>query len=88
MIAKTILILSANPKDTSPLRLDQEVREIKAGLKQSRYRNLFRLEQAEAVTPRDVQRAMLDYSPQIVHFCGHGTGQLGIVLEGKAGKPN
>jgi hypothetical protein len=39
--AKTILILSANPIGTAPLRLDKEVREIKAGLQRSKYRRRF-----------------------------------------------
>ncbi len=83
---RKILILSANPKGTSSLRLDEEVREIKSGLKRSRQRELFDVEQAEAVTPRDVQRAMLEYTPQIVHFCGHGMGDTGIVLENQVGQ--
>lgn len=29
-LSKTILLLAANPKNTSPLRLDQEVRDIGA----------------------------------------------------------
>jgi hypothetical protein len=38
---RTILILSANPKGTNSLRLSEEVREIKEGLKRSRYRDFF-----------------------------------------------
>ena len=38
---RTILILSANPKDTARLRLDEEVREIGEGLKRSKYREHF-----------------------------------------------
>ncbi|MFK8183341.1 MAG: CHAT domain-containing protein [Phormidesmis sp.] len=71
---KTILVLAANPKDTNPLRLGEEVREIQAGLERSKYRDRFRIEQRWAVRPRDVQRALLDTSPQIVHFSGHGIG--------------
>lgn len=81
---KTILILSANPKGTAPLRLDQEVRQIKAGLQRSKYRDRFRVEQAEAVSAIDLQRAMLDFNPQIVHFCGHGEKE-GIILENESG---
>ncbi|MFK8185284.1 MAG: hypothetical protein AB8B99_18070 [Phormidesmis sp.] len=33
---KTILVLAANPKDTNPLRLGEEVREIQAGLDRSK----------------------------------------------------
>ena len=82
---KTILILSANPQGTEPLRLDQEVKQIKAGLQRSKYRDRFKVEQAEAVNAIDLQRAMLDHTPQIVHFCGHGEEE-GIILENESGK--
>lgn len=83
---KTILILAANPRGTVPLRLDEEVREIKAGLQRSRHRDRFIVEYESAARPRDVRRAMLDYKPQVVHFCGHGEGQGGLVLENETGK--
>jgi hypothetical protein len=78
---KTILFLAANPKNAAQLRLDQEVKEIDAGLERSQKRDKFQLEKMSAITPRDLQRAMLDYKPQIVHFSGHGVGEDGIVLE-------
>jgi hypothetical protein len=81
----TILILAANPKGTVPLRLEEEIREIREGLKRSRYRDRFVVEYAMAARPRDVQRAMLDYNPQVVHFCGHGEGEQGLVLEDETG---
>ena len=71
---KTILVLAANPKGTSQLNLDKEVREIQAGLERSKHRDRFRIEQRWAVRPRDLQRALLDCHPQIVHFSGHGVG--------------
>ena len=67
---KTILVLAANPKGTSPLRLGEEVREIQDGLDRSRRRDRFRIEQRWAVRPKDIQRALLDCCPQIVHFSG------------------
>ncbi|WP_248277542.1 CHAT domain-containing protein [Brasilonema sp. UFV-L1] len=80
-----ILILAANPKGTTPLRLDEEVREIDAGLKRALHRDQFFLEQKWAVRPRDIQRAMLDINPQIIHFSGHGTGDEGLVFEDETG---
>ena len=38
---KRILILSANPKNTNRLRLDEEVREIDEGLQRSKNREQF-----------------------------------------------
>lgn len=82
---RKILILSANPKKTSPLRLDEEMREIKEGLKRSASRDLFSIESAEAVRYRDLRRAILDHKPNIVHFSGHGTGEEGLVFEDEIG---
>ncbi|NMG19969.1 CHASE2 domain-containing protein [Brasilonema bromeliae] len=83
---KKILILAANPKGTSPLRLDQELRDIAEGLQRSQKRDQFSLEQKLAVRSRDIQRAMLDINPHIVHFSGHGAGEEGLVFEDDTGQ--
>ncbi|MEG4857326.1 CHAT domain-containing protein [Microcoleus sp. K1-B6] len=83
---KKILILAANPQGTSHLRLDKEVREIEDGLRRSHLGDRFQIEQRWASRPRDVQRSLLDVEPQIVHFCGHGQGQIGLVLEDQTGR--
>jgi hypothetical protein len=85
-VVRKILILAANPKGTIQLRLDQEVRDIAEGLRRSQRRDQFVLEQQWAVRPRDIQRAMLDINPQIIHFSGHGMGAEGLVFEDEAGK--
>jgi hypothetical protein len=76
---RKILILAANPRNTSRLRLDQELRDIAEGLRRAQERDQFVLEQRLAVRPRDIQRSMLDITPQIVHFSGHGEGEEGLV---------
>lgn len=73
---KTILFLATNPVATHRLRLDEEIREIEAGLQRSQYRDRFELKQRWAVRPRDLQQAMLDERPHVVHFSGHGLGQI------------
>ncbi|KOP23535.1 ATPase [Hapalosiphon sp. MRB220] len=83
---KKILILTANPKDTNNLRLNEEVGEIQKGLERSRRRDQFEIISRWAVRPSDLQRALLDYEPHIVHFSGHGAGTQGLVLENNAGK--
>lgn len=82
---KTILILAANPKNTSRLRLEEEIREIDEGLRRANKREQFKLEMKLAVRQRDFYRAILDTQPQIVHFCGHGAGEDGILLEDETG---
>ncbi len=84
--AKKILILAANPKQTSRLRLDEEVRDIKEGLRLSQQRDKFILQQEWAVRPRDVRRAVLDFRPNIIHFSGHGAGSTGLSFEDETGK--
>lgn len=75
-----VLVLAANPTDTPSLRLDQEVRELQSGLLRAS-RKGFHIRQDWAVRPRDLRRALLEHRPKIVHFCGHGTGEEGLVLE-------
>lgn len=82
---RRILILAANPKDTSRLRLDEEVREIGNGLQRAQKRDEFVLKQQWAVRPKDVRRIMLDFEPNVVHFCGHGEGTKGIAFEDETG---
>lgn len=81
-----ILVLAANPKDTTRLRLDEEIREIKEGLKRAKNRHQFQMEPRLAARPRDIQRAMLEVKPNLVHFSGHGTGKKGLVFEDETGK--
>lgn len=82
----TILILAANPRNTSRLRLDQEVREINNGLQRAQRRDEFDLKSVWAIRRSDFRRAMLDLKPNIVHFCGHGSGEEGIVFEDENGQ--
>jgi AAA-like domain/CHAT domain len=82
---QTILFLAANPKGTTPLDLEQEAKAIKDGLERSRHRDRFNLQQGWAVTSTDMQRAVSELSPQIVHFSGHGVGAGGLALEGENG---
>jgi len=81
-----ILLLTANPKGTTPLRLDEEAREIEGGLRRSALGAHFDVRSQWAVRPRDIRRALLDYEPEIVHFSGHGVGNEGLVFEDDAGE--
>jgi len=81
-----ILFLSAVPTDTDRLRLDREVREIETALERSKSRRQFEMVHKCAVRVDDLRRALLDHTPQIVHFSGHGAGEEGLVFESDAGK--
>jgi len=82
---KTILILAANPKDTTQVRFGEEVRKIKAGLERAKNRDQFKIEDKLAAQVTDIRRAMLDLNPQIVHFCGHGKSDEGLIFEDETG---
>ncbi|KYC35890.1 hypothetical protein WA1_48630 [Scytonema hofmannii PCC 7110] len=81
-----ILILAANPKGTSQLRLDEELREIEQGLQRARQREQFEIKSALAVRSRDIHRSILDFKPNIVHFSGHGAGLDGLIFEDETGQ--
>jgi hypothetical protein len=80
---KKILILASNPRQD--LNLDREIRDLRDVVESSRNREAFDVEDALAVRVGDLQDLLLEHSPYIVHFCGHGGGQSGLVLEGKDG---
>ena len=81
-----ILILASNPEGTTSLKLDREIRDLTEAIKRSPDRDCFIIETRLAVRPQDLQAALLEVKPRIVHFCGHGEGERGLVLENDAGQ--
>ena len=63
-----------------------ELRDIKAGLRRSQHRDQFTLNGCFDVRPKDIQRSLLDESPQIVHFAGSGQGESGLFFEDESGQ--
>ncbi|MGB0560285.1 MAG: AAA-like domain-containing protein [Spirulinaceae cyanobacterium] len=81
-----ILILTANPANTQPLRLSEEVREIKAAWERSRDRDRFQIQVEEGLRPKELRRSLLQHQPDIVHFAGHGGGEHGLAVLNDAGE--
>ncbi len=81
-----ILFLAANPRDSSPLRVSEEVRAIEERLRASTAREHFEIIAAWASSASDIQRSLLHHRPNIVHFTGHGTTELGISVEDANGQ--
>ena len=83
---KKILILAANPTNTNKLRLDEEVREIQAAHRKARNREEIEIISEWAVKVDNLRSALLYHKPNIVHFCGHGAGDDGLLLENQFGQ--
>jgi hypothetical protein len=66
------------------LRLAEELRSIKESILRSKNRNTFDIEQEGAIRPKDLRRLILEESPHIIHFSGHGESG-GIFLENEEG---
>lgn len=85
IVTGTILYLSSNPPETGTLQLEKEFVQISQSLQESD--SQLKLKSEWAITPHDLQKAMLNHKPQIVHFSGHGSQefQRGIILQDKYG---
>lgn len=81
----TILFLAANPSDSTPLRLDEEIRTIDEKIRRAEFRDVFEIKQHWAVRVADIQEFFLRYKPDIVHFSGHGSTSSEIILEDDLG---
>lgn len=84
-MATTILALSANPKDASRLRIDEEIRNIQEGLQLAENRAQFEFKVKRAVRTRDIRRAILSCKPKIIHFSGQGEKNGKLALENDDG---
>ena len=80
-----ILFLGAN-STRAPLDLEREVSRIQQDLRMARERDALEFRHVGAVTIDTLMQAMLDESPTIVHFAGHGETE-GIVLRDELGNP-
>jgi CHAT domain len=80
-----ILFLAANPKDTTKLRLDEEIREIQTKIRAAEFRDSFDLVSRWALRPLDLLQAFNEVQPDVVHFSGHGSRNAELVLEDDAG---
>ena len=78
---RKILVLAASPTDQARLNLEKEVKEIDLALRLGKHREQFILEQRWGVSRDDLQDILLNLEPDIVHFCGHGAKEHGLVLQ-------
>lgn len=69
---RLILFLAANPSAMPPLALDEECAAIERELRMTIGRDDFELRAKWAVGVDDLSRHLLELSPTIIHFSGHG----------------
>jgi len=81
-----VLFLAASPS-VSPLSLDQEIRSITAKIRAAAHRESLEVISKWAVRPDDLQQALLEHRPHVLHFSGHGTESEELVLLDSQGNP-
>ena len=81
----TVLVLMSNPAGTGPLQLDVELRAIDQSILSAKYRDQIDLHQSVALRISDLDKAVIRYTPAIVHFSGHGSRESEIILADDSG---
>jgi hypothetical protein len=83
-----VLFLAADPfRDRAKLELEEEMRAIRRALLRGKAHDTLELESHFATRPHDLQHALLDYQPHIVHFAGHGGRDGVLYFSDAAGNP-
>jgi hypothetical protein len=81
----TILFLSANPAQTDKLNLSKEVNEIDKEIRFAAGKEIFKIEQYHDISISEIRKQLLNYSPQVVHFSGHGSPRSELVFSNENG---
>jgi hypothetical protein len=83
-----VLFLAADPfRDGAQLDLDEEMSAIERALDGGKAGESLELTSHFATRTSDLQTALLNYEPQIVHFAGHGGKAGSIYLDDGKGEP-
>ena len=75
-----VLFLSATPEDMAILQVDKEYKTVDEAVRKSEVRDRYEIRYNPATKVSEVQEVLLRFSPNIVHFSGHGSQQNEIVL--------
>ena len=78
---KRILLIKANPIDTSDLRLENEENRIRSALERSSKRENFVFETRGAVTIDALLDYLLTLKPNVLHISGHGSSDEMLFVE-------
>ena len=85
-VRNLILFLSANPSDSTRIKVAEEFNIINNELRSSGYGNRFNVEQRHAVSLSDLSTHLLEFKPLIVHFSGHGSDQGRLIFQDAQGR--
>lgn len=80
-----ILVLAANPLNTTRLDLEHEITRLRDELRMSTFRDRFRFTAEVAVEIDEISRHLMTVKPHIIHFAGHGDGGQ-IIFRDRAGQ--
>ncbi len=80
-----ILYATSSADKDRPLRVDQEMRRVKAAVRASTHRDLVVIEHLPAATANDVLDALVAFRPHVVHFSGHANESVLAFDEGTDG---
>ncbi|MFC9977489.1 CHAT domain-containing protein [Spirillospora sp. NPDC127200] len=73
-----ILYLTASAR--GDLRVDEEIRRVKAGVRAATHRDLVQIEHLPAATATDLLDGLTRFTPHVVHFSGHA-GREALVFD-------
>lgn len=76
-----LLILSSNPR--RDLNLDREVSDLVSAIQRL---GKFEIRLGLEVRSQELQGLFTEHSPQVIHFCGHGAGERGLVFQDENGQ--
>lgn len=81
-----IVVVSANPGDTFPLKLQEELKLITQAINNGEYKERFASPDiCYAAQFPDLLEALVRVRPHIVHFAGHGDDEGSVVLQDATG---
>lgn len=81
---KTILVLGSNPR--RDLQLGREIDDLTQAIERNIEHQKYKVVSRNAVRPGDLLELLREHKPRIVHFCGHGAGEQGLLLQDDNGR--
>jgi len=81
-----VLVLAANPIGTDLLQLEKEAERIQQRLQEGEAGKSFVVKVERAVQVEDLSKYLLQYTPLILHFSGHGNSSGDIILNNDQGQ--